>query len=188
MSDDFILITRYSSRRLYNTNTSEYVTLDEVYTLIKEGKNIKIIDKQTQEDLTKQYLLQIISEIENKEGNVLPENMLTDIIKSYSNATQKLMPDMVAKTFEFYKNQQNEFLKHLNTKDVNPFLDETTNEAVKDWQSKQFQIMNNFFNPWQKSGADKSSEDKESSLSEKDEIEILKRQMSELKEELNKKK
>jgi len=98
------------------------------------------------------------------------------------------MPDMVAKTFEFYKNQQNEFLKHLNTKDVNPFLDETTNEAVKDWQSKQFQIMNNFFNSWQKSGTDKSSEDKESSLSEKDEIEILKRQMSELKEELNKKK
>jgi polyhydroxyalkanoate synthesis repressor PhaR len=188
LSDDFILITRYSSRRLYNTNTSEYVTLDEVYTLIKEGKNIKIIDKQTQEDLTKQYLLQIISEIENKEGNVLPENMLTEIIKSYSNATQKLMPDMVAKTFEFYKNQQNEFLKHLNTKDVNPFLDETTNEAVKDWQSKQFQIMNNFFNPWEKSGTDKSSEDKESSLSEKDEIEILKRQMSELNEELNKKK
>ena len=127
MSDDFILITRYSSRRLYNTNTSEYVTLDEVYTLIKEGKNIKIIDKQTQEDLTKQYLLQIISEIENKEGNVLPENMLTEIIKSYSNETQKIMPDMVAKTVEFYKNQQNEFLKHLNTKDVNPFLDEKTN-------------------------------------------------------------
>ena len=112
MSDEFILITRYSSRRLYNTNTSEYVTLDEVYALIKEGKNIKIIDKQSQEDLTKQYLLQIISEIENKEGNVLPENMLTEIIKSYSNATQKIMPDMVAKTFEFYKNQQNESVSY----------------------------------------------------------------------------
>jgi polyhydroxyalkanoate synthesis repressor PhaR len=89
LSEDHILITRYSSRRLYNTNSSEYITLEEVYSLIKEGKNIKIIDKQTQEDLTKQYLLQIISDIENKEGNVFPENMLTDIIKSYSDATQK---------------------------------------------------------------------------------------------------
>lgn len=112
MSEDHILITRYSSRRLYNTHSSEYITLEEVYSLIKEGKNIKIIDKQTQEDLTKQYLLQIISDIENKEGNVFPENMLTDIIKSYSDATQKIMPDMVAKSFEFYKNQQSEFLKH----------------------------------------------------------------------------
>ena len=156
MSDDYILITRYSSRRLYNTSNSEYITLDEVYTLIKEGNNIKIIDKQTQEDLTKQYLLQIISEIENKEGNVLPENMLTEIIKSYSNTTQKIMPEIVANTFEFYKNQQNEFLKNLDTKDVNPFLDKTTNEAVKDWQSKQFQIMNNFFNSWQKDSSNRS--------------------------------
>ena len=82
MSEEQILITRYSSRRLYNTNSSEYVTLEEISTLIKSGKNIKIIDKQTGEDLTKQYLLQIISDIENKDGNVLPENMLTEIIKS----------------------------------------------------------------------------------------------------------
>ena len=73
MSEEQILITRYSSRRLYNTNSSEYVTLEEISTLIKNGKNIKIIDKQTGEDLTKQYLLQIISDIENKDGNVLPE-------------------------------------------------------------------------------------------------------------------
>ena len=92
MSEDQILITRYSSRRLYNTNSSEYVTLEEISTLIKNGKNIKIIDKQTGEDLTKQYLLQIISDIENKDGNVLPENMLTEIIKSYSNATEKIYP------------------------------------------------------------------------------------------------
>ena len=75
MSEEQILITRYSSRRLYNTNSSEYVTLEEISTLIKSGKNIKIIDKQTGEDLTKQYLLQIISDIENKDGNVLPENL-----------------------------------------------------------------------------------------------------------------
>jgi polyhydroxyalkanoate synthesis repressor PhaR len=183
LSEDHILITRYSSRRLYNTHSSEYITLEEVYSLIKEGKNIKIIDKQTQEDLTKQYLLQIISDIENKEGNVFPENMLTDIIKSYSDATQKIMPDMVAKSFEFFKNQQSEFLKHLNTKDINPFLDETTSEVVKDWQSKQYKFMNDLFNP-----LNNDEENEKSTLSQKEEIEILKKQMSQLQEELNKKK
>ena len=150
MSEEQILITRYSSRRLYNTNSSEYVTLEEISTLIKNGKNIKIIDKQTSEDLTKQYLLQIISDIENKDGNVLPENMLTEIIKSYSNATEKIMPDMVAKTFEFYQNQQSEFLKHLNTKSVNPFTDKSSSDLMQDWQSKQFELMKDFLNPWDK--------------------------------------
>ena len=89
MSEEQILITRYSSRRLYNTNSSEYVTLEEISTLIKSGKNIKIIDKQTGEDVTKQYLLQIISDIENKDGNVLPENMLTEIIKSLAMQQKK---------------------------------------------------------------------------------------------------
>ena len=188
MSEEQILITRYSSRRLYNTNSSEYVTLEEVSTLIKSGKNIKIIDKQTGEDLTKQYLLQIISDIENKDGNVLPENMLTEIIKSYSNATEKMMPDMVAKTFEFYQNQQSELLKHLNGKSINPFTDKFSSELMQDWQSKQFEFMKDFLKPWEKYESSENSSTKKSSLSDKDEIEILKKQMSELKDELNKKK
>ena len=188
MSEEQILITRYSSRRLYNTNSSEYVTLEEISALIKNGKNIKIIDKQTGEDLTKQYLLQIISDIENKDGNVLPENMLTEIIKSYSNATEKIMPDMVAKTFEFYQNQQSEILKNLNTKSVNPFTDKSSSKLMQDWQSKQFELMKDFLNPWDKKETTENSSNEKSSLSDKDEIEILKKQMSELKEELNKKK
>ena len=188
MSEKQILITRYSSRRLYNTNSSEYVTLEEISALIKNGKNIKIIDKQTGEDLTKQYLLQIISDIENKDGNVLPENMLTEIIKSYNNATEKIMPDMVAKTFEFYQNQQSEFLKHLNTKSVNPFTDKSSSDLMQDWQSKQFELMKDFLKPWEKNESSENSSTKKSSLSDKDEIETLKKQMSELKEELNKKK
>ena len=182
MSYDQILITRYPGRRLYNTNSSEYINLSGVASLVKEGKNIKILDKETKEDLTKQYLLQIITNYENKEGNILPENILTEIIKSYKNTAQRVMPDMVEKTFEFYKNQQDEFFKHVNTKDVNPFPNETSSETIKEWQTAQTQFMKNLFNPLD------VNDNNNENLSAKEEIEILKKQMSELKEELDKKK
>ncbi|MDC1035926.1 hypothetical protein OAQ98_05550, partial [Alphaproteobacteria bacterium] len=67
--------------------------------------------------------------------------------------------------------------------DINPFLDETTSEVVKDWQSKQYKFMNDLFNP-----LNNDEENEKSTLSQKEEIEILKKQMSQLQEELNKKK
>ena len=74
---DTIIINKYSSRRLYNTNSSEYVTLDDLCRLINEGKNFKIIDKDSGKDITNQYLLQIISDLENKEGNVFPQDAVS---------------------------------------------------------------------------------------------------------------
>ena len=62
---DVIVINKYSSRRLYNTNSSEYVTLDDLCTLINDGKNFKIIDKDSGKDITNQYLLQIILHLHN---------------------------------------------------------------------------------------------------------------------------
>ena len=57
-NSDTIIINKYASRRLYNTNSSEYVTLDDLCRLINEGKNFKIIDKDSGKDITNQYLLQ----------------------------------------------------------------------------------------------------------------------------------
>ena len=185
MSEGQILIIKYPSRRLYNTNSSEYINLSGVSNLVKEGKNIKIVDKESGEDLTKQYLLQIISDVENKDGNVLPENMLIEIIKNYSETSQKIMPDMLEKTFEFYQKQQKEFLKNFSTKDVNPYFNDISSETIKDWQSAQTQFMQNLFNPWDVNK--NNNNDNDENLSAKEEIEILKKQMSELKEALDKK-
>ena len=188
MSGNQILIKRYPNRRLYNTNSSEYINLSGVSTLVKDGKNIKIIDKVTGEDLTKQYLLQIISDIENKDGNILSENMLIEIIKTYNNATQKVMPEMVEKTFEFYYQQQNEFFKHFDTKHAKPFFNDTNSETIKNLQSKQAEFMQNLLYPWDQYKNVYKPKDENETLSKKEEIEILKKQMSELKEEFNKRK
>lgn len=185
MSDKHILITRYPNRRLYNTKSSEYINLSDVSSLVKKGNSIKIEDKETGEDLTKQYLLQIISNIENKDGDVLSENILVEIIKNYNENSQKLMPDMLEKTFEFYQQQQNEFLKKFSN-NSNSFFNDTESETFKDWQTIQMQFMNNLFNTWDLNKKNNHTKNQKQNLSTKEEIDILKQQMSELKKQLNK--
>ena len=75
------------------------------------GKNFKIIDKDSGKDITNQYLLQIISDLENKEGSVFPQDVLKDIILSYNNTAQKFMPDLLSKTFRGLPPTTREFLK-----------------------------------------------------------------------------
>ena len=197
MSEEQILITRYSSRRLYNTNSSEYVTLEEISTLIKSGKNIKIIDKQTGEDLTNQYLLQIISDYEIKKGASIPKDILTEIIKSYSDASKNFMPEILSQTFNFMKENQEKFLKSFNSNfDVNSNNEKST-ETLKNWQDFQSQMMSNIMYPWyDNSNTENSSETKKSEKAPKEEpkqenyksdIDLMKEQIATLQKQLNEK-
>ena len=110
-----IIITKYSSRRLYNTQTSEYVTLDQIAEFIRDGKEVQIIDKETNEDVTNQYLLQIISDYEIKKVASIPKDILTEIIKGYSDASKNFMPEILSQTFNFMKENQEKFLKSFNS-------------------------------------------------------------------------
>ena len=75
-----LLIKRYASRRLYNTETSDYVTLEDIAGFIRSGREVQIIDLKSGDDLTRQYLLQIVAEHESKGDTVLPTNVLTDLL------------------------------------------------------------------------------------------------------------
>ena len=75
-SDNPLLIKRYASRRLYNTETSDYVTLEDISEFIRDGREVQIIDLKSGDDLTRQYLLQIIAEHEGRGENVLPISVL----------------------------------------------------------------------------------------------------------------
>jgi len=89
-----LLIKRYASRRLYNTETSDYVTLDDISGFIKDGRDVQIVDLKSGDDLTRQYLLQIIADNESKGENVLPINVLTDLVRSYTSSAQSMVPDL----------------------------------------------------------------------------------------------
>ena len=77
-----LLIKRYASRRLYNTETSDYVTLDDIAGFIRAGRQVRIVDLKTGDDLTRQYLLQIIAEHEGRGESVLPIEVLVDLVRS----------------------------------------------------------------------------------------------------------
>ena len=105
-----LLIKRYASRRLYNTETSDYVTLDNIAALIREGREVQIIDLKSGDDLTRQYLLQIIADHESKGESVLPLGVLTDLVRSYTTEVQSVVPQFLAMSFEMLRDSQSKMM------------------------------------------------------------------------------
>ena len=88
-----ITIKKYANRRLYNTGTSTYVTLEDLATMLKDGDNFVVFDAKTSEDITRSVMAQIIFEQENKEGqSLLPIAFLRQLIRFYGNGMQMLVP------------------------------------------------------------------------------------------------
>jgi polyhydroxyalkanoate synthesis repressor PhaR len=112
-TDKPLLIKRYASRRLYNTETSDYVTLDDIAKFIRAGREVQIIDLKSGDDLTRQYLLQIIAEHESKGESVLPINVLTDLVRSYTTQAQSVVPQFLAMSFEMLRDGQSKIMENL---------------------------------------------------------------------------
>lgn len=110
-----LLIKRYASRRLYNTETSDYVTLEDIAGFIKAGRQVQIVDLKTGDDLTRQYLLQIIAEHEGRGENVLPTDVLTDLVRSYTTQAQSVVPQFLAASFEMLREGQSKLMENLAT-------------------------------------------------------------------------
>jgi polyhydroxyalkanoate synthesis repressor PhaR len=113
-----LLIKRYASRRLYNTETSDYVTLDDIASFIRDGREVQIVDLKTGDDLTRQYLLQIIAEHESRGENMLPINVLTDLVRSYTNQASSVVPQFLATSFEMLREGQEKMVENMST--MNP--------------------------------------------------------------------
>ena len=108
-----LLIKRYASRRLYNTETSDYVTLEDIGTFNRAGREVQIIDLKSGDDLTRQYLLQIVAEHESKGDTVLPTNVLTDLVRSYTTNIQSVVPQFLAASFEMLRDGQSKMLENM---------------------------------------------------------------------------
>ncbi|MCB5409905.1 polyhydroxyalkanoate synthesis repressor PhaR [Pseudogemmobacter faecipullorum] len=112
-TDKPLLIKRYASRRLYNTETSDYVTLEDIAGFIRKGREVQIVDLKSGDDLTRQYLLQIVAEHEAKGQNVLPVNVLTDLVRSYATGMQAVMPQFLASSFDMLRESQSKMVENL---------------------------------------------------------------------------
>ena len=102
-----IVVKKYANRRLYNTATSSYVTLDDLAKMIKEGGDFVVYDAKTGEDITRSVLTQIIVEQEQKGQNLLPISFLRQLISFYGDSMQFLVPGYLEQAMvAFARNQE----------------------------------------------------------------------------------
>lgn len=108
-SEDIVRIKKYANRRLYNTATSTYVTLDNLAEMVKEGSDFVVNDAKTGEDITHQVLTQIIFEQENKGQNLLPIPFLRQLIRFYGDNMQGLVPSFLEVSLDQLARDQDKF-------------------------------------------------------------------------------
>ena len=102
-----VTIKKYANRRLYDTESSSYITLDRLGEMIREGRDFEVVDARTGDDITHQVLTQIIIEEEARGTTLLPVNFLRNIISMYGDSMQSMVPQYLEQAMDvFQRNQQ----------------------------------------------------------------------------------
>jgi len=104
-----VIIKKYANRRLYNTESSSYITLDHLALMTREGRDFKVIDAKTEEDITHNILTQIIMEEENRGQTMLPVNFLRQLISLYGDSMQAMVPQYLEASMEAFRRNQAQF-------------------------------------------------------------------------------
>ena len=113
-SDQPTTIKKYANRRLYNTGTSTYVTLEDLAAMVKDGEDFLVYDAKTGDDITRSVLAQIIFEQENKAGqNLLPTTFLRQLIRFYGDSMQMMVPRFLEQSMSSLTSQQGKFREQI---------------------------------------------------------------------------
>jgi len=106
---DVVVIKKYANRRLYNTSTSAYVTLEDLARMVREGADFVVFDAKTNEELTRQILTQIIFEEESRGQALLPVQFLRQLIGFYGGQMEGVLPSYLEMSLENFSRQQEQF-------------------------------------------------------------------------------
>ena len=188
-TDKPLLIKRYASRRLYNTETSDYVTLEDIAEFIREGRDVQIIDLKSGDDLTRQYLLQIVAEHESKGESVLPISVLTDLVRSYTTQASSVVPELLAASFEMLREGQSAMMQNM-TK-ANPLANMPGMEAMRAQQEAFMKAMTGGMGglAGMKTGpaaGDEDSPKPQAAPKQDEDLDEIRKQLSELQDKLSK--
>ncbi len=107
--DGPVIIKKYANRRLYNTESSSYITLDHLAAMTREGRDFKVVDAKTDEDITHNVLTQIIMEEEQRGQTMLPVNFLRQLISMYGDSMQAMVPGYLEASMESFRRNQEQF-------------------------------------------------------------------------------
>ena len=182
-----LLIKRYASRRLYNTETSDYVTLEDISGFIRDGREVQIVDLKSGDDLTRQYLLQIIAEHESRGENVLPINVLNDLVRSYTSSATSMVPEFLQASFEMLRDGQSKFMENM-TK-ANPLAGMPGMDAMRAQQEAFLKAMTGAFGAAGSTMPGMGEADAApapEATSDDDNLDDIKKQLAELQDKLSK--
>ena len=175
-----LLIKRYASRRLYNTETSDYVTLEDIAGFIRDGREVQIVDLKSGDDLTRQYLLQIIAEHESRGENVLPVNVLNDLVRSYMVPGGGVMPQFLQASFDMLRDSQSQMMENMSA--MNPMAKMPGFEAMQAQQEAFMKALTGGMPGGWTGGAAPGKEKSEGG----EDLDDIKKQLAELQDKLSK--
>ena len=107
--DDVIIIKKYANRRLYNTESSSYITLEHLAEMVRLKREFKVVDAKSGDDITHNILTQIIMEEEARGKTMLPVNFLRQLITMYGDSMQAMVPDYLEASLEAFQRNQSQF-------------------------------------------------------------------------------
>ena len=183
-----VTIKKYANRRLYNTGTSTYVTLEDLAAMVKTGEDFVVYDAKTGEDITRSVLAQIIFEQENKEGqNLLPIAFLRQLIRFYGDSMQMLVPRYLEVSIESLTREQEKFRNQMaQAFGGSPFgaLEETVRRNMEMFE-RAFAMFTPFARRESQGGGGAPEPDKPAAKSG-GEIDDLKRELDEMRRKVDK--
>lgn len=106
---DTVIIKKYANRRLYNTETSSYITLEHLAAMTREGRDFKVLDARSDEDITHSVLTQIIMDEETRGQTMLPVSFLRQLIGLYGDSMQSMVPQYLEASMEAFRRNQAQF-------------------------------------------------------------------------------
>ena len=176
-----LMIKRYASRRLYNTETSDYVTLEDIARFIHDGRDVQILDLKSGDDLTRQYLLQIIAEHESRGESVLPIDILTDLVRSYTTQATSIVPQFLEMSFQMLREGREKLIEKTSISKTVPDF-----EAIKAKQEAFLATFSDSFGNWPIALASNTSNEKGEAQDNTEDLEAIKNKLSDLQEQLDK--
>ncbi len=139
------IIKKYPNRRLYDTEISSYITLEEVRQLVVDGETFEVRDAKSGEDLTRSVLLQIISDHEERGQPMFTTQLLSQIIRFYGDSLQGFMGSYLEKSLQVFLDQQQQFRSQLNNmmgRTPWSMLNDMTERNMDAWKSMQQNFLN----------------------------------------------
>jgi len=107
--DDVVIVKKYANRRLYNTESSSYITLEHLAEMVRKKREFKVVDAKSGDDITHNVLTQIIMEEESRGKTMLPVNFLRQLIGMYGDSMQGMVPQYLEASLEAFQRNQSQF-------------------------------------------------------------------------------